>query len=313
MWKLNRVKTVATRIRESYMHVRQSRDIARALVVSAILLGVISETLPRAWSQTQSVQISSQPILLVEPAVETSFPIQLSSSSQVPKQAFVRIRGLPPAAVLSEGHAIKAGSWAVPLTGLTNLMVTVAAGSEGKFQVLVALVLVDGSVVRETEITLAVMTTAASTPRTPQAPVNSASLGPGPVPLAPQPSTLSSPPLKLAPEREAPAPPAPGQPTGPQLKSEDRDRAIKYVQRGDESLTAGNITMARLFYQRAAEVGWAQGALALAGTYDPAELARLRVIGGVDPDRTVAQKWYEKARELGSQQAAERLLKLGVR
>ncbi len=307
MWHSNGLQTEATGM-------GRRRDIAKA-AAAAILLAMACETIPHAWSQTQPVQIISQPILLVEPAVETPFSIQLNSSSQVPKQAFVRIRGLPPAAVLSEGHAIKAGTWAVPLTGLANLMVTVAAGSEGKFQVLVALVLVDGTVVRETEVTLAVMLTAASNQRASQAPVNSASLGAGPALPSPPPqaSPLASPPLKLAPEREAPPPALSGQQAVPQLKSEDRDRAIKYVQRGDESLAAGNITMARLFYQKAAEVGLAQGALALAGTYDPAELARLKVVGGVDPDRATAQKWYEKARQLGSPQAAERLLKLGVR
>ena len=97
-------------------------------IVAALILAMPPGT-PAAWSQTQSVQISSQPILLVEPSVETAFPIQLSDSTQLPKQAFVRIRGLPAAAVLSEGHAIKAGTWAVPLTGLANLMVTVAAAS----------------------------------------------------------------------------------------------------------------------------------------------------------------------------------------
>ena len=279
-------------------------------IVAALILAMPPGT-PAAWSQTQSVQISSQPILLVEPSVETAFPIQLSDSAQLPKQAFVRIRGLPAAAVLSEGHAIKAGTWAVPLTGLANLMVTVAAGSEGKFPVLVALVLVDGAVVRETEVTRAVMP-AASVPRPPRAPVNSASLGAPALP-GPHPSPLASPPLKLAPERQAVPSPAVSAPTAPELKNDDKDRAVKHVQRGDESLAAGNITMARLFYQRAADIGWAQGALALAGTYDPVELSRLKVVGGVDPDRAAAQKWYEKARQLGSPQAAERLLKLGVR
>jgi hypothetical protein len=284
---------------------------AALLLATTLFLVAPNGAIP-ATAQTQSVQISSQPVLLVEPSVETPFPIQLSDSAQVPKQAFVRIRGLPPAAVLSEGHAIKAGTWAVPLTGLSNLMVTVAAGSEGKFPVLVALVLVDGAVVRETEITLAVIPAAStSSPRPPQTPVNSASLGPPALPMPPPSTPLTSPPLKLAPERQAAPPVDPS--NAPQLKNEDRDRATKYVQRGDESLAAGNITMARLFYQKAAEIGWAQGALALAGTYDPAELSRLKVVGGVDPDRAAAQKWYEKARQLGSPQAAERLLKLGVR
>ncbi len=285
-----------------------------ALVFSVLIAGSVALTFPAAWGQSTAIEISASAILLVEPAVETPFPIELSATSSVPKQAFVRIRGLPSAAVLSEGHAIKAGNWAVPLAGLKNLKVTVAAGSEGRFQVLVALVLVDGAVVRETEITLAVISAPNTGTLPPQRQVNSASLGATPaMPSNPPASMLSTPPSRLTPEREAPAAAPPNPTSNPQFKTEDRERALKYMQRGDDSLGAGNVTMARLFYQRAAEAGWAPGALALAGTYDPAELARLRVMGGVDPDRAVAQKWYEKARELGSTQAAERLLKLGGR
>jgi TPR repeat protein len=52
--------------------------------------------------------------------------------------------------------------------------------------------------------------------------------------------------------------------------------------------------------------------MALAGTYDPVELARLRV-AGVQPDVALARQWYEKARELGAKEADERLRQLGSR
>jgi TPR repeat protein len=67
-----------------------------------------------------------------------------------------------------------------------------------------------------------------------------------------------------------------------------------------------------MFFQRAAESGLPQGALALGGTYDPEELAKLKVIG-LRPDHDAARKWYEKARELGSSEAAGRLQRLGTR
>ena len=67
--------------------------------------------------------------------------------------------------------------------------------------------------------------------------------------------------------------------SAPQLAPADRDRAIKLHARGEEQLGRGNIYAARQFFERAAEAGLAESALALAATYDAAELARLRVVG----------------------------------
>jgi TPR repeat protein len=52
--------------------------------------------------------------------------------------------------------------------------------------------------------------------------------------------------------------------------------------------------------------------VALADTYDPEELAKLRVIG-IQADVEAAKKWYEKARELGATEASDRLRRLGQR
>jgi len=50
--------------------------------------------------------------------------------------------------------------------------------------------------------------------------------------------------------------PQPGiQPMAPQ----DRERAIRLVKKGDEQLAEGNIAAARLFYERAANIGLAPG------------------------------------------------------
>ena len=67
--------------------------------------------------------------------------------------------------------------------------------------------------------------------------------------------------------------------------------------RGERELEAGNVSIARQFFLRAAEGGLAQGARLLARTYDKDEFTRLR-IQGVTPNREVADKWYKRAREL---------------
>ncbi len=82
------------------------------------------------------------------------------------------------------------------------------------------------------------------------------------------------------------------------------------VSQGLRHQEQGNIGAARLFFQRAAEAGFALGAIRLAATFDPMELARLNV-QGVRPDRDEARRWYERARELGATDADERLARLG--
>jgi TPR repeat protein len=81
---------------------------------------------------------------------------------------------------------------------------------------------------------------------------------------------------------------------------------------GVEQLQRGNVYAARKFFELAATAGLAQSAIAAAGTYDPDELAKLSVVG-LQPDAAAARKWYEKARELGAVEAAERLRRLGSR
>ena len=69
---------------------------------------------------------------------------------------------------------------------------------------------------------------------------------------------------------------------------------------GDQAMISGNVLVARQFYQRAAENGLAEGAKALAATYDAAQLARMRHLG-VEPNPELARKWSDIAEELRSQ------------
>ena len=53
-------------------------------------------------------------------------------------------------------------------------------------------------------------------------------------------------------------------------------------------------------------------ALILAGTFDPGVLEQVRAIG-LAPDSAKARYWYEKARDLGSAEAARLLDRLAAR
>ncbi|MEN0073565.1 MAG: C39 family peptidase [Paracraurococcus sp.] len=76
--------------------------------------------------------------------------------------------------------------------------------------------------------------------------------------------------------------------------------------RGEAMLALGDISAARLLYERAAAAGSASAARALGETYDPAVLTQLGVRGlQADPARAVA--WYERAASLGDVEAASRI------
>jgi TPR repeat protein len=123
---------------------------------------------------------------------------------------------------------------------------------------------------------------------------------------APAPAQLGS---KIeSPQALAPAPASPL----PEVRALDRDELASLLKRAQLLLAEGDISSARLLLRRAAEAGDAPAALALAGTYDRAELAKLKVIG-VAPDHAQAKLWYTKAIEHGSAEAVRRLQQLAQR
>ena len=77
------------------------------------------------------------------------------------------------------------------------------------------------------------------------------------------------------------------------------------VTRGDGFLSTGDIASARLFYERAADVGDGSAALRLGATLDPSFLGRIGV-RGTTGDPYQASFWYCRARDLGNPAAGER-------
>ena len=234
--------------------------------LASVVLGILA--LPLA-----SAQAPDRPMLTVaatvtaELAKQVPFPIRVGPPSSIPRNSFLRVRGLPRSASLSEGHAIASGSWAVPLTALPDLTVMVPAPDVGKADVHISLVDANGAVLAEAKTTLRVF-----------------------------------PPDSV---REPAARPAAATPTHPV----DRQRAQEFLAKGNAHLEDGLVATARLLYERAADMGLAQAAMALAGTYDPAELGRLK-LRAIPPDAAAAKRWYERARALGAREADQRLQRL---
>ena len=217
--------------------------------------------------------------VVAEPASQMPLQIRVAPTESIPRNSFLRLRGLPPMASLSEGHSIAPGAWAIPLNGLPRLTLNLPASASGKSELLISLVDEDGKLLAEARVSLVIQQ---------QAPV-------------PQPPAAG--------ERERAPLPRPSRVEVPVLTPADRENAQKLLVRGERDLDLGNIAQARQFFQRAAQMGLARGALMLAATYDPRELARFHSVS-VQPNVAEARKWYMRAVELGAPDAAHKLATL---
>jgi TPR repeat protein len=273
-----------------------------ALVASlaATLIGALGST--QAWAQASARPgITVAATISAEPAGETAFGIRVGPADAVPRNSFLRVRGLPPMAALSEGHSIAPGTWAVSLAALPDLRIMLPAGAAGRSEIVITLVGVDGSVLAEANATLAIAAARQLERGQPRrdatGPPNTATILRAGTPLQPPPEAA---------DPRGPVPPAPA------VTPQDRERAQRLLNKGDAQLEEGNVSAARLLYERAAEAGLAQAAMALAATFDAAEFARLK-LRGIDADPKEARRWYERARQLGAADAEERLRRIGGR
>jgi TPR repeat protein len=80
------------------------------------------------------------------------------------------------------------------------------------------------------------------------------------------------------------------------------EEAAALLARGDTLLSIGDVTSARLFYERAADGGAGLAAIRLGETYDPVFLDRVH-LRGVRADPGAALSWYRRARDLGASEA----------
>lgn len=96
-------------------------------------------------------------VLIVDPGKEVPLSLQVKTKGALPN-SFIRIKGLPQATSLSEGHFVRPGVWAVSLSALSTVTISVPAGQSGQSQLTISLVSVDNKVLAETTTTLVVGT-----------------------------------------------------------------------------------------------------------------------------------------------------------
>jgi hypothetical protein len=260
---------------------------AGSRLLETVLLGlalVFASSGPSAAQQAPSIGIAGS-IAVAAPS-QTPLGITVGPLDGIPRNSFVRLRGLPPMAALSEGHSIAPGAWAVSIAALPNLKLTVPASAGGRMEVLVTLVSMDGVVLAEARTMLQI----GSNGGAPTSATVLRAVTPTPTPPTP--------------------PAATPKPAAPSMTPEDRERAQRLFKRGQDELSEANLSSARLFFERAADAGLAEAALALGATYDSAELQRLN-IRGAHADAKEARRWYERAAQLGAPEAGQRLQRLG--
>ncbi len=74
------------------------------------------------------------------------------------------------------------------------------------------------------------------------------------------------------------------------------------IRRGDALLQRGDISAARLLYDRATSAGSARAATAMGKTYDAAVFAGVGVVG-LSPDPALAALWYGRGLSMGDEEA----------
>ena len=227
------------------------------------------------------------PQLWLKPGEETPLEIRLVPIEAVPPQSVVVIRGVPPGMRFSEGRPFGEGVWVISAARLPDLKLQTPGDISSGGLLTISLTTLDGAAIAQAYVTVLSVPEAKETARTTAT-------------LPVERDKLSS--LPWMSEQSPPPAPKP---------LDNRAELLKLLEKGRESMQLGNVLHARQFYERAANKGLAEAALALAATYDPRELPRMTSAAGVPPDPAMARKWYEKARELGSMDADAHLADLG--
>lgn len=269
-----------------------SQALSPLILVAVLIFGCATI----ASSQgTSEAQIVAPTLLTIKSATETRVPIRVITDHQ---NAFVLIEGLPKAVALSAGRLFDSGVWAVKVSELDQLKIVAMVNSTEEHDLSLSLKTLDGSVLAEFKTALRISPLTeeeVATENVTGGEVQTAAVAP---PVEPEPEIIAPPPatpeVSAAKADRAPIAPAP-----PVISEADMETILLLMRKGSENMQQGKINVARLFYTRAADKGWADAAFSLARTYDEVELEKIGAIG-VQPDPVEAARWYKRAVELGS-------------
>lgn len=219
----------------------------------------------------------------------TAIPVILPATKSS-DYSLLTIRGLPKTISLSAGFRFE-DSWAVSLSDVDSLAMFAPSDFNGRFNMEIQLI--RGQDVPPEKLTVAVeikprsevIETAGVTSRAAYG--GSATRAGAPEPVVAPPMMLPAP-AKLTPKEET-----------------------TMIERGNRLLQTGDITAARMVFERLGRRESAKGAFAAGLTFDPDFFRTLKVVG-MKPDVRKARDWYKKAAQLGHQEAGNRLSSLGT-
>jgi hypothetical protein len=263
-----------------------------------------SETMFNSTAQTT---ISKKPIAIASLAVSdvtgtlnSMIPLALNAEPAFESQVLaIKITGLPASAYLTAGKKISDDTWILKDGEEDGINLFVPQSNTPKFDISVSAIETNTGELAAPikEMTVAIddvkledetvlQITPASAPPETVIPVK-----------ATQQETIES----------EPAPTASITPIKPALSAE----VTGLLGKGDMLMKTGDLIIARQFYNRAFQMGAAEGAMGVAKTYDPTVFAEMKV-QGITPDAVKAAEWYEKAKQAGVTEADAALTTLSV-
>lgn len=225
--------------------------------------------------------------------VNALIPLALSAEPAWPqKDLLLKLSGLPDKAYLTSGHREADKVWSLSLADLKDVKLMVPGPSQPEISVAVAAV-----EPRSGELAAPVKTMTIALSNATIVPVSSP---------PPQAKPASSQPART--DMPSPIPvPMNMNVTLASLQNPARD----LIAQGDARLKGGDFAGARQFYERAWTSGSAQGAMAMARSFDP--LLKPQLPAGTTTDRDQALQWYERAAEAGQKDAFAAIVRLKVK
>jgi hypothetical protein len=249
---------------------------------------------------------SSPPHLIVEDQQAfANEPLSLIVMVQHPQQnASLLLDGLAQGTTLSAGAPTSTSSWQVPYNRTQGLYLYAPKDFTGVMNTAVSLLGADKQLLDTQAVQLKWIAREVKKPL------------PDPAPTPPKPVVAAKPMVvatagdpNSAGALESANPGSAGALKTVTIKPMDPGEAAMLMQRGRDFLGAGDISAARVAFSRLADAGVADAALTLAATYDPSYLASHHVMG-VQGDRATARTLYQRAKELGSTEAAQILARM---
>jgi hypothetical protein len=245
-----------------------------------------------AFADSKHATIQVPAILKVDSGAEARVPVELVPPTAVPAQAMLLIRGIPASASLNSGRHFPSGVWAVKPSAVPKLQIVTPAEANEDVHLIFSLVTLDGEYLSNVLARLIIAPAGVDMAARNTAVIAAIRVEPEPEPKAEAQAETPPgivPPATVAPRREPPV---------RSLSSDDINKILKLMQKGDQYLYEGKIVAARRFYEYAAEMGWPDGAAAIARTYDEKHLRRFPILGGIKPDAQMAQQWHDKSRAM---------------